>query len=375
MREYDFLIVGSGLFGSVFARQMTDAGYRCLVIEKRKVVGGNIRCENIEGINVHQYGPHIFHTNDRNIWTYVNRFCEFLPFVYSPMANYDGVLYNLPFNMNTFYQLWGTLNPSDARQILKQQSTSYINPRNLEEQALNLVGTDIYQKLVKGYTEKQWGRKCSELPAFIIKRLPVRFTFNNNYFNDIYQGIPAGGYNVLIDGLLSGIEVRTGVDYLQSRAYFNSLAGRVVYTGAIDEYFGYRFGPLEYRSLSFETRVIDSDNYQGCAVINYTSNKQEFTRVIEHKHFEKILSKRTVITFEYPRKWSRGMDPFYPVNDNENNARYVKYKKLAENTNTIFGGRLGTYQYLDMHQVIGAALKQTRDLIKNPAIAGRDADR
>jgi UDP-galactopyranose mutase len=374
MKDFDFLIVGSGLYGAVFARQMTDAGKRCLVLEKRKVVGGNVRCENIEGINVHRYGPHIFHTNDKYIWQYVNRFAEFLPFVYSPLANYNGSLYNLPFNMNTFYQLWGTMHPDEAKDKIQSQCGIYDVPANLEEQAIALVGKDIYQKLIKGYTEKQWGRRCTDLPAFIIKRIPVRYTFDNNYFNDRYQGIPRGGYNILINGLLAGIEVRTGIDYLQDRDQLNSLADRVVYTGAMDEYFNYQHGELAYRSLTFKTQVLEQENYQGCTVINYTSCSEPFTRVIEHKHFEKVRTANTVITHEYPRPWKRGIDPYYPVNDVENNSRYKQYRELADQEQTIFGGRLASYQYLNMDQVIGQAMKACSILTKNPTNKGEVSD-
>ncbi len=359
MKQYDFIIIGSGLFGAVFAREATRKGKKCLVIDKRNHAGGNVYCENIEGINVHRYGAHIFHTNDKEIWDYVNSFVEFNRYTNSPIACYQNELYNLPFNMNTFYQLWGTKTPKEAQQKIKDQ-IAHLNittPQNLEEQALSLVGTDIYEKLIKGYTEKQWGRSAKELPAFIIKRLPVRFTYDNNYFNDKYQGIPIGGYNKLIDGLLDGIEVRLNVDYFKDREYFNGLAEKVVFTGKIDEYYGFQYGELEYRSLRFEDELHEQQNYQGNAVVNYTDREVPYTRIIEHKHFEFGTQPKTIITKEYSLEWSKGMEPYYPVNDQRNSEMFKKYKTLAEQEEkVIFGGRLAEYIYYDMHQVIGSAL-------------------
>ena len=367
MKQYDFLIVGAGLYGAVFAREMTDAGKKCLVIDKRDHAGGNVYCEKIEGINVHKYGPHIFHTNDKPIWDYVNSFVEFNHFTYSPLANYKGTLYNLPFNMNTFYQLWKVRTPQEAEKKIKDQvkKSGIIHPQNLEEQAISMVGTDIYETLIKGYTEKQWGRKATELPKFIIKRLPVRFTYDNNYFNDKYQGIPIGGYNKLIDGLLTGIEVRTNVDFFKSREEFSRLAGCLIYTGKLDEFYNYRFGHLEYRSLKFEQEVLDIPNYQGVAIVNSTERKIPHTRIIEHKHFEFGSQPATVITREYPEEWTPGKEAYYPINDEKNDQKFKQYMELVKNErNVIFGGRLAEYKYYDMHQVIGAALKKTK-LIKS----------
>ncbi len=364
-KKYDFLIVGAGLFGSVFAHEMTKKGKKCLVIDKRNHLGGNVYCENIEGINVHKYGAHIFHTNDKKIWDYVNSFVEFNRYTNSPMANYKGSLYNLPFNMNTFYQLWGVKTPLEAKAKIKEQvdKLNIKNPKNLEEQALSLVGTDIYEKLIKGYTEKQWGRKATELPAFIIKRLPVRFTFDNNYFNDVYQGIPIGGYNKLIEGLLNGVETKTGIDFFKEKKSLTALAKTVVFTGKIDTYFDYKFGKLAYRSLEFQHETINTENYQGNAVVNYTETKIPFTRIIEHKHFEFGKQKKTVVTKEYPKEWKQGDEPYYPVNDDENSKMYQQYKKLAEKTtNVIFGGRLAEYKYYDMHQVIASALSRVKNI-------------
>ncbi|WP_407270301.1 UDP-galactopyranose mutase [Radiobacillus sp. PE A8.2] len=357
---YDYLIVGAGLFGSVFAYEAKKRGKKCLVIDKRDHIGGNIYTEEIEGINVHKYGAHIFHTNNKKIWDYVNNFAEFNRYTNSPIANYKGELYNLPFNMNTFNKLWGVTTPAEAKQkIEEQKQASGINqPSNLEEQAISLVGTDIYEKLIKGYTEKQWGRSAKELPSFIIKRLPVRFTYDNNYFNDRYQGIPVGGYNVIIEKMLEGTDVRLNVDFFKEREALESLAKKVVFTGMIDQYYDYQYGVLEYRSLQFETKVIkDTDNFQGNAVVNYTDKETPYTRVIEHKHFEFGTQDSTVITEEYPMEWKPGDEPYYPINDEKNNGVYKKYKDLADNeTKVIFGGRLATYKYYDMHQVIGAAL-------------------
>lgn len=367
MKQYDYLIVGAGLWGSVFAHEAKKNGKTCLVIDRRAHKGGNVYCENVEGINVHKYGAHIFHTNDKDIWDYVNSFVEFNRYTNSPVANYNGELFNLPFNMNTFYQLWKVKTPEEARLKIEEQvkQAGITEPTNLEEQAISLVGTDIYEKLIKGYTEKQWGRKATELPAFIIKRLPVRFTFDNNYFNDKYQGIPIGGYNKLIDGLLAGIEVRLGVDFEQNREELSSLANQVVYTGKIDEYFNFKFGELEYRSLRFENETLPVENYQGNAVVNYTDAETPFTRIIEHKHFEFGRQESTVITREYPLEWSKGVEPYYPINDAKNEAIYKQYKALGEAENVIFGGRLAEYRYYDMHQVIGSALKKCKELFTN----------
>ena len=366
MKKYDYLIVGAGLYGSVFAHEASKRGKKCLVIDKRLHTGGNIHCENIEGINVHKYGAHIFHTNDKYIWDYVNQFVEFNRYTNSPVAIHEGKLYNLPFNMNTFYQLWGVKTPEEAmKEIEKQVTESGITePKNLEEQAISLVGIDIYEKLIKGYTEKQWGRKATELPAFIIKRLPVRFTYDNNYFNDKYQGIPIGGYNKLTEGLLNGIEVQLGVDFFAEREKYESLANKIVFTGKIDEYFDFRFGELEYRSLKFEHQTLDQDNYQGNAVVNYTEAHIPYTRIIEHKHFEFGKQNKTVITHEFPIEWSSGMESYYPVNDEVNSLKFKKYSDLAKNeNNVIFGGRLAEYKYYDMHQVIGSALSKIKNNI------------
>ena len=367
MNKYDYLIVGAGLFGAVFAHEMTKQGKKCLVIDKRKHLGGNVYCEEREGINVHKYGAHIFHTNDKKIWEYVNSFVEFNRYTNSPLANYNNELFNLPFNMNTFYQLWGVKTPEEAKLKIKEQvdHSGIKNPKNLEEQAISLVGIDIYEKLIKGYTEKQWGRKCTELPAFIIKRLPVRFTFDNNYFNDKYQGIPVGGYNKLIEGLLKGIETKTGVDFFEEKEQYEALAKKIVFTGKIDEYFDYQYGKLEYRSLEFDHETLDTPNYQGNAVVNYTEGDIPYTRILEHKHFEFGKQDKTVITREYPKEWEEGSEPYYPVNDEKNSKTYLQYKRLAEYTeNVIFGGRLAEYRYYDMHQVIGSALQKTKN-IKN----------
>lgn len=363
MKQYDYLIVGAGLWGSIFAHEANKRGKKCLVIDRRDHTGGNIFCENVEGINVHKYGAHIFHTNDKDIWDYVNSFVEFNRYTNSPVANFNGELYNLPFNMNTFYQLWKVKTPEEAQEKIRQQveEAGITNPQNLEEQAISLVGTDIYYKLIKAYTEKQWGRKATELPAFIIKRLPVRFTFDNNYFNDRYQGIPIGGYNKLTEGLLEGIEVRTGVDFFKDREALSALAETVVYTGPIDEYFGFQFGQLEYRSLRFENQLLDQENYQGNAVVNYTDGETPFTRIIEHKHFEFGTQPKTVITHEFPQEWEKGSEPYYPVNDDKNGAIFSQYKDLAaQESNVIFGGRLAEYRYYDMHQVVGSALSRVK---------------
>lgn len=370
-KSYDYLIVGSGLFGATFAYKAKQAGKRCLVIDKRPHRGGNVYCENIEGINVHKYGAHIFHTSDKEVWDFVNSIVEFNRYTNSPVANYQGKLYNLPFNMNTFYQMWGVTTPEEAQAKIEEQKAEAVaamkragltEPRNLEEQAISLIGKDIYEKLIKGYTEKQWGRKCTELPPFIIKRLPVRFVYDNNYFNDKYQGIPIGGYNKLIDGLLEGIEVRTGVDFFENRAYWESIADKIVFTGKIDEFYNYRFGKLEYRTVRFEEETFDCPNYQGNAVINYTEKEVPYTRIIEHKHFEMFGAEvyqcpRTVISKEYSTEWKEGMEPYYPVNDDKNNALYAKYKELADQeTKIIFGGRLAEYKYYDMAPIIQKVL-------------------
>ena len=368
MKEYDFLVVGAGLFGATFAHQAKKNGMRCLVIDRRNHAGGNVYCKNEHGINVHWYGAHIFHTNDKAIWDYINGFAEFNRYVNSPVANYKGELYNLPFNMNTFYKLWKVTTPMEAQHIINEQinSLNIKEPANLEEQALKLVGTDIYEKLIKGYTEKQWGRKAVDLPSFIIKRLPVRFTFDNNYFNDRYQGIPVGGYNVIIKAMLEGIEVKLNTDFFADREYFKSLAHSVVYTGPIDEYFNYRFGALAYRSLRFEHEHLNLPNFQGNAVINYTSGDVPYTRIIEHKHFEFGTQPTTIITREYPAEWKPGMEQYYPVNDEENNNRFNSYRQLSLlETDTIFGGRLAEYKYYDMHQVIGSAMAKSKRLLEN----------
>ena len=357
MKHYDYLIVGAGLFGAVFAYEMTQRGKSCLVIDRRGHIAGNIYTENIEGINVHKYGAHIFHTSNREVWDFVNSLVEFNRYTNSPVANYKGEMYNMPFNMNTFSRMWGISTPAEAKQIIDEQRKIIRGePKNLEEQAISLVGTHIYQKLVKGYTEKQWGRDCKQLPAFIIKRLPVRYTYDNNYFNDRFQGIPIGGYNKIIEKLFEGCEVRLNTDYLSDKEYFDSLANKVVYTGTIDSFYGYRFGKLQYRSLKFETEVLDTDNFQGNAVINYTDRETPYTRIIEHKHFEFGTQEKTVITREYPAEWTEGMEPYYPVNDEENQALYQQYAALAaKEENVIFGGRLAEYKYYDMDKVIESA--------------------
>jgi UDP-galactopyranose mutase len=363
---YDFLIIGSGLFGSVFAHQATAAGKKCLILEKRSHVGGNIFCENIEGINVHKYGPHIFHTNNKEIWDFVNTFVEFNRFTYSPIANYNDQLYNLPFNMNTFFQMWGLSDPSDVKKEIERQVRDFgvAKPTNLEEQAISMVGVDIYEKLIKGYTEKQWGRSAKELPSFIIRRLPVRLTFDNNYFNDKYQGIPIGGYNPLIEGLIGDVEVILGEDYLKNKEVWNNKAKHVVYTGAIDELFDHCFGQLDYRSLRFETEVLDKNNQQGVAVVNYTDSVTPFTRIIEHKHFEFGKQEKTVLTKEFPQKWDSSKEKYYPINDDTNNMLFKKYRELAKlEKKLILGGRLAEYKYYDMHQVIGSALSKSRELL------------
>lgn len=360
---YDYLIVGSGLFGSVFAYEMNKMGKKCLVIEKRSHIGGNIYTESINEINVHKYGAHIFHTDKVEIWDYINIFSKFNNFINSPLANYRGELYNLPFNMNTFYKIWGESNPSKVASIIQRQRKEIIRvPKNLEEQAISLVGRDVYERLVKGYTEKQWGRKCVDLPPCIIKRLPVRFTFNNNYFNDRYQGIPIGGYTKIIQKMLKGSDVKTNTNYFDNRSMWNKSANKIIYTGPIDEYFDYCYGALEYRSVRFETETIELPNYQGNAVINYTEFEIPYTRVIEHKHFEDNQQPFTVISKEYSTEWSVGQEPYYPINDERNNLLYLKYKELASfEQRTLFGGRLGEYNYYNMDQVIEASLNSVKE--------------
>ena len=373
-KQYDYLIVGSGLYGATFAYKARQRGKKCLVIDKRTHKGGNIYCELIEGINVHKYGAHIFHTSNKQVWDFVNSIVPFNRYTNSPVAQGpDGRLYNLPFNMNTFYQMWGVVTPQEAKAKIEEQRAMFIDslhrqgvsePRNLEENAISLVGRDIYELLVKGYTEKQWGRPCSQLPAFIIKRLPVRFVFDNNYFNDKYQGIPIGGYNLLIDGLLSDIETRTGVDFFVNRTYWESIADKIVFTGKIDEYYDYRFGKLEYRTVRFEEEIYDIPNYQGNAVVNYTEREIPYTRIIEHKHFEMFGQQvydcpKTVISKEYSTEWSEGMEPYYPINNSKNQNIYERYHFLAEKEQSIiFGGRLAEYKYYDMGPIIEKVLKQ-----------------
>lgn len=356
---YDYLIVGAGLYGAVFAYEAKEKGKKCLVIEKRNHIAGNVYCEEIDGINVHRYGAHIFHTSDKKIWDYVNNFAEFNNYINSPVARYKDELYNLPFNMNTFSKMWGIVTPQEAKDIIAAQiaDLNITEPKNLEEQALSLVGRDVYEKLVKGYTEKQWGRDCKELPAFIIKRLPLRFTYDNNYFNDRYQGIPIGGYTKIVEKLLEGTEVKLGVDYLEHRDEYDGIADKVIYTGMIDQFYDYRLGVLEYRSVRFETEKLEVDNYQGNAVVNYTDREVSYTRIIEHKHFEFGKQPVTIISREYSSEWKKGDEPYYPVNNEKNNALYEQYRELANKDNkVIFGGRLGGYKYYDMDKVIAAAL-------------------
>ena len=366
MKKYDYLIVGAGLFGATFAYEMAKKGKKCLVIDRRDHIGGNIYCENINGINVHKYGAHIFHTSDKEIWNYVNNFVEFNNYVNSPIANYKGEIYNLPFNMNTFSKLWNISKPKEAKEIIdkQKQELNGKEPTNLEEQAISLVGRDIYEKLIKEYTEKQWGRDCKELPSFIIKRLPVRLTYNNNYFNDRYQGIPIGGYNIIIEKMLENCDIELNVDYLKNKDKYNELADKILYTGMIDEYFDYKLGNLDYRSLKFETEFLENvENYQGNAVVNYTSHNEKYTRIIEHKHFEFGTQKDTVITKEYPTDWKIGDEAYYPVNDEKNMNLFEQYKELAkEEKNVIFGGRLGHYKYYDMDKVIIAALELVKEI-------------
>lgn len=357
--KYDYLIVGSGLFGSVFAYEAMKRGKSCLVIDKRSHIAGNIYTEEVEGINVHRYGAHIFHTSNKEVWAYINQFADFNHYINSPVAVYHDELYNLPFNMNTFSKMWGIRTPAEAKAVIEKQIADLhiTEPRNLEEQALSLVGRDVYEKLIKGYTEKQWGRSCTELPSFIIKRLPLRFTYDNNYFNDRFQGIPMGGYTAIIEKMLEGADVLTDTDYFEFRKTHPDIADRTVFTGMIDEFFDYCYGPLQYRSVRFETEVLDEENYQGNAVVNYTAREVPYTRIIEHKHFEFGHQEKTVISREYSSEWKQGMEPYYPVNNEENNALYEKYKALADKEDhVIFGGRLGQYKYYDMDKVIVAAL-------------------
>ena len=370
-QKYDFLIVGAGLFGCMFAHMATLRGKKCLVIDKRPHLGGNLYCEHLEGIHVHRYGAHIFHTNSKRVWNFVNSIVEFNRYTNSPVANYKGQLYNLPFNMNTFYQMWGVTTPAEAQAKLDEQRADAVakmkaegidEPRNLEEQALVLIGRDIYERLIKGYTEKQWGRKCTELPAFIIKRLPVRLVFDNNYFNNNYQGIPIGGYNKLIDGLLDGVDTQVNTDFFDDRDKWRGVADKIVYTGKIDEYFDYAMGNLEYRTVRFETEVLNTANYQGNAVVNYTVAEVPYTRIIEHKHFEMFgpdvdKNPKTVISREYSTEWAPGMEPYYPVNDSRNSELYARYKALADKEeNVIFGGRLAEYKYYDMAPIVDKVL-------------------
>lgn len=365
---YDFLIVGAGLYGAVFACEAKKRGKKCLIIEKRDHIAGNIYTEKVEDINVHKYGAHIFHTNNRDVWDYVNKFANFNRYTNSPVANYCGEIYNLPFNMNTFNKMWGAVTPEEAKEeIRKQCSDNYVeNPKNLEEQAINLVGKDIYEKLIKGYTEKQWGRPCTELPAFTIRRLPVRFTYDNNYFNDMYQGIAIGGYTNMVEKMIDGIEVKLNTDYLKDKDKWDSIAKRIVYTGPIDAYFDYRLGILQYRSISFENEVLDIENFQGNAVVNYTDKETPYTRIIEHKYFEFGEQPKTVISREYSREWNIGDEPYYPINDTKNNELYIKYRDLAnDEKNVIFGGRLGEYKYYDMHKVIESALYKVKEIFKD----------
>jgi len=362
---YDYLIVGSGLYGSTCAYELKKRGKRVLVIEKRDHIGGNIYTENVDGIQVHRYGAHIFHTNSREIWDYINQFADFNRYTNSPVANYQGKIYNLPFNMNTFYQLWGSRTPAEAQAKIaaQRQELDGREPSNLEEQAISLVGRDIYEKLVKGYTEKQWGRSATELPAFIIKRLPVRFTYDNNYFNDQFQGIPIGGYTQIIEKMLTGIEVRCNTDFFTKQAEYRSLAKHIIYTGPIDQYFSYQFGKLEYRSLRFESERHEIPNVQGNAVVNYTARDVPYTRIIEHKHFDPVDTPHSIITREYPAEWQEGMEPYYPINNELNDSLYRRYRALAKaDTKVIFGGRLAEYRYYDMHQIIGSALKDLQSM-------------
>src|SRR6056300_1749080 len=352
MSKYDYVIVGSGMFGAICAYELNKQGKSVVVLEKREHIGGNCHTEEKDGVHIHKYGPHIFHTNDKGVWDYINQFAEFNQFQLNPVANYKGEIYSLPFNMWTFNQMWGVVAPHEAK-------------HNLEEQALSLVGKDIYEKLIKGYTEKQWRKSATELPPSIIKRLPVRFTYDNNYFNDKYQGIPIGGYTQIFDKMLEGIKVYTNCDYLENKEYWDDLADKVIYTGPIDKYFDYQFGDLEYKSVTLDTMKINTDNYQGCAVMNYTDSETSFTRIIEHKYFDNQNQKVSWVSIEFPQPYERGVEPFYPVNDEANNEKYRKYKKLADNDKVIFGGRLAEYKYYDMHQVVASALNKVRYILNN----------
>ena len=367
--KYDYLIVGSGLFGSIFAYEANKRGKKCLVVEKRSHIGGNIYSENIDDINVHKYGAHIFHTSNKKVWDYINQFAEFNRYTNSPVARYKDELYNMPFNMNTFNKLWGVITPDEAKAKIEEEkkASGITEPKNLEEQAISLVGKTIYEKLVKGYTEKQWGQKATELPSFIIKRLPVRFIYDNNYFNDTYQGIPIGGYTKIIEKMLEGIEVRLNCDFFENREELEKIANKIIFTGQIDKYYNYCFGELEYRSLKFETEILNEGNYQGNAVVNYTEYEIPYTRIIEHKHFEEIKNKeQTIITREYPDKWTKEKEPYYPINNEKNNQLYNKYFELAnKENNIIFGGRLGQYKYFDMDKVIESALKCVNENLNN----------
>jgi UDP-galactopyranose mutase len=366
--KYDFLIVGAGLYGAVFAHEAKRLGKTCLIIDKRDHIAGNIYTEKVEDIQVHKYGAHIFHTNNKEVWEYVNQFAEFNRYTNSPVANYHGEIYNLPFNMNTFNKMWGVVAPEAAKKkIEEQRSMNFVeHPQNLEEQAINLVGKDIYEKLIRGYTEKQWGRPCSELPAFIIRRLPVRFTYDNNYFNADYQGIPVGGYTAMVERMIEGIEVKLNTDYFKEKSKWDSVAEKVVYTGPVDAYFDYKFGILEYRSVRFETEILNIENFQGNAVVNYTDSETPYTRIIEHKHFEFGTQPKTVISREYSIEWKLGDEPYYPVNDEKNNALYEKYKAFTKTqSNVIFGGRLGEYKYYDMDKIVEVALQKAKEVLQN----------
>lgn len=362
--KYDYLIVGAGLYGAIFAYEANKCGKKCLVIEKRDHIGGNIYTKEIEGIQVHMYGAHIFHTSNKEAWDYIRQFAEFNRYTNSPVANYKGEIYNMPFNMNTFNKMWGVVTPKEAKEKIAMQiaENKVDTPKNLEEQAINLVGKDIYEKLVKGYTQKQWGRRCTELPPEIIKRLPVRFTYDNNYFNDLYQGIPVGGYTKIVEKMLEGSEVRLNTDFLLNKKEYEEIAEKIIYTGPIDAYYDYCYGELEYRSVSFETEILEEENYQGNAVVNYTEYEIPYTRIIEHKHFEFGTQSKTVISKEYPSTWKRGDEPYYPINDEKNNMLYQKYVLLRKNNKkVIFGGRLGMYRYMDMHHVVTEALNMVRE--------------
>ena len=366
--KYDYLIVGSGLFGSIFAYEANKKGKKCLVIDKRNHIGGNIYSKEVEGINVHEYGAHIFHTSNKEVWDYIQQFAEFNRYTNCPVAYYKGQIYNMPFNMNTFNKMWGVVTPQEAKAKIEEQikEAGIVEPKNLEEQAISMVGKDIYEILIKGYTGKQWGRPCTELPTFIIKRLPVRFTYDNNYFNDKYQGIPVGGYTQIIERMLEGIEVKLNYDFFEHREELSNIADKILFTGMIDQYFDYKLGTLEYRSLRFETEVLDTDNYQGNAVVNYNEYEIPYTRIIEHKHFEYGTQPKTVITREYPATWKKGDEPYYPMNDQKNNTLYAQYKELADKEgNVIFGGRLGMYKYFDMHHVIAEALNCVKEELGN----------